>query len=181
MDETGGMDRLEPRQELGADLAGLLQFERPALPQHLEQRLAVDVLHRHQLAPVDLDQIEDPADVGRDDLAGRAHLSAQHLEQLFAAAERDMERLERHVHPQLEVVGPPDFSHASAAEELENPVAVGENLPRLQGQPARLAVACGWTRRPGRGGRRRRRTGLQEGLLGVCGQRLLGRQGAAIG
>ena len=74
------MDRLEPGEELRGDVLRLFQLERTSLLEDAEQRRAVDVLHRHQLAAVDLDEIEDPADVGRDHLAGGADLLAQQLE-----------------------------------------------------------------------------------------------------
>jgi hypothetical protein len=43
--ETGGVDRLEPGEELGRDVLRLLELEGPTLLQHFEQGLAVDVLH----------------------------------------------------------------------------------------------------------------------------------------
>ena len=67
----------KPRQELRGDVLGLLEVQRSALLEHLEQRAAVDVLHRHQLAAVDLDQVEDSADVWRNHLAGGTDFTAQ--------------------------------------------------------------------------------------------------------
>ena len=77
MDQAGGVDRLESGQELRGDVARLLQVQRASLAQHVGQRHAVHVLHRHQLAAVELDEVEHAADVRRDNLARRAHFLAQ--------------------------------------------------------------------------------------------------------
>ena len=45
-------------------LARLLELERATLRQHFSQRGSVDELHCDELAPFDLLQIEDPADIG---------------------------------------------------------------------------------------------------------------------
>ena len=78
--EPGGVDGLEPGQELRGDLAGLLESERASLAQQVGERHPVDELHRHQLAAVELDEVEDAADVRRDDLARRADFLPQAVE-----------------------------------------------------------------------------------------------------
>ena len=130
VDETGLVDRLETGQELRGDVLRLFQLERAALLEHVEQRRPVDVLHRHQLAAVDLDQVEDPADVGRDHLAGGADLLPQQLEPALGFEEILTQRLERHLDPQLEVEGVPHLAHAAAAEHLEDLVTLAEHLAR---------------------------------------------------
>ena len=64
VDEAGLVDRLEPGEELRGDVLGFFQLEWPALLKHPKQCRPVDVLHRDQLAAIDLDEVEDPADVG---------------------------------------------------------------------------------------------------------------------
>ena len=115
--QARGVDRLEAGQELRGDLARLVERERAAGEEDLLQRHAVDVLHRHQLAAVELDEIEDAADVGRHDLARHAHLLAQRLERLRLGEQARAQRLERHVDPQLEIERAPHLAHAAAAEE----------------------------------------------------------------
>ena len=83
----------------------LAQLQRFPAPEVIEQGLAVDVLHRDQLLAIGRDQVEDPADVGREHLAGEADLLAQPLLQLRIVLSGGMQSLERNLHTQLEVVG----------------------------------------------------------------------------
>ena len=93
------MDGLEPGEELRGDVLRLLEVQRPALLEHLEQRAAVDVLHRHQLVAVGLDEIEDPADVRGHDLAGGSDLAPQQVVARFILEEIRQQRLQRHLDP----------------------------------------------------------------------------------
>ena len=131
-----------PGQELRRDVLRLLELQRPALLEHLEQGLAVHVLHGHQLGAVGLDQVEDPADVGGDHLAGGPHLAAQHLEPPLVLEQVPAQRLERHLDPQLEVEGPPHLAHAAPAEHLEDLVALAQHLAGGE-QPSRHGVGEG--------------------------------------
>ena len=128
VDEPGLVDGLEPGEELRGDVLGFFQLERPALLEHAEQRRPVDVLHGDQLAAVDLDEVEDPADVGRDHLAGGPHLLAQHLQPPLGLEELIPERLEPDLDPQLEIEGAPDLAHPTATEHLEDLVPVAQHL-----------------------------------------------------
>jgi hypothetical protein len=77
---------------------------------------------------VHLDQVEDPADVGRDHLARGADLASQQVEASFVLEEILAQRLQRHLDPQLEVEGPPHLTHPSPAELRANLVAVAQHL-----------------------------------------------------
>ncbi len=74
------MDGIEPGKKLRRDLDRLFHLERTFRLQELEKRDAVDVFHRHELPSVLDDQIEDPANIGRDDFASRANFAPQDLE-----------------------------------------------------------------------------------------------------
>jgi hypothetical protein len=144
------VDGLQPCQELRGDVLGLLELERAALLQHLEQRGAVDVLHRYQLAVFDLDEVEDPAYVGGHHLTGGAQLLPQQLQPSFALEELGAQGLERHLDPELEIEGVPHLAHPTAAEYLENLVALakylagGEGLePLRQVEGRTLALGAG--------------------------------------
>ena len=126
------MDRLEPGEELRGDVLGLLQLERSALLEDAEQRRAIDVLHGDQLAAVDLDEVEDPADVGRDHLASGANLLPQQLQPSLGLEEILAQRLEPDLDPQLEIEGPPDLTHPTATEHLEDLVALAQHLPDVE-------------------------------------------------
>ena len=109
------------------------------------QRHPVDELHRHQLPAVELDQVEDAADVWRDHFAGRADFLAQAVERPLVGQQRHPHGLERHVDPQLEIEGAKDLAHAAASEQRADAIAVaehmagGERLDRLDD---------GWVARP---------------------------------
>ena len=115
VDQTRLMDCLEAGEKLRRQIARLGELQRRTPPEDVEQRHAVDVLHRHQLLAVDLDQIEHPADVGRDHLAGGAHLAPQRLESPRILDQIGAQRLQRQIHPQLQIPGAPDLAHAAAA------------------------------------------------------------------
>jgi hypothetical protein len=142
--EAGLVDRLEPGEELGGDLAGLLERERAAPLQALGEGLAVDELHRDELLAVLGDEVEDAADVGGDDLACRAHLTAEQLARLLAVHLLGADGLERDVDAQLEVERAEDLAHAAAAEQLADLVALAEDAaggqPMERGELARVGV-----------------------------------------
>ena len=149
VDEPGLVDGLEPGEELRGDVLRFFQLERPALLQHPEQRRPVDVLHRHQLAAVDLDEVEDPADVGRDHLTSGADLLPQQLEPSLGLEEIIAQRLEPDLDPELEIEGPPDLAHPTAPEHLEDLVAVArapgrweeaQSLRQIDRRPLRLGA-----------------------------------------
>jgi len=64
------VDDFEAGQKLRGDVLSFLEIERASLLKYTQQRRPIDVLHRYQLNAPDLDQIKDPADVGRHHLAG---------------------------------------------------------------------------------------------------------------
>ena len=123
------VDGLQPCQELRGDVLGLLQPQRAALPEHLEQGVAVHVLHGHQLAAIDLDEVEDPTDVGRNQLTGRPDLLPQQLEPSLGLEQILPQGLQPDFDPELEIEGPPDLTHPTATEHLEDLVAITQHLP----------------------------------------------------
>ncbi len=82
--------------------------------------------------PSSFDQVENPADVRRDHLAGGAHLLTQGLESTLVLQQARVQRLESHVDAQLEVERAPHFAHASPAEARADLVAIAEHLARAK-------------------------------------------------
>ncbi len=126
--QAGLVDRFQAGQELRGDLPGLRELQRGPHPEDVQERDAVDVLHRHQLLAVELHQVEDPADVRRDHLAGGADLLAQRLQSARVLEQLWPQRLQRHVDAQLEIGGPPDLAHPAAAQKRANAVALAQDL-----------------------------------------------------
>ena len=129
VDQPGLVDGLEACEKLRGDVLRFFEVERPAFLEDTEQGRAIDVLHRHQLATLDLDQVEDPADVGRYHFAGGSHFLAQQLEAALGFEELRPQGLQRHFDPQLEVEGVPHLAHPAAAQHLDDLVALAEYLP----------------------------------------------------
>ena len=178
--EPGGVDRLEPGQELRGDLAGLLEIQRASLAQQIGQGHPVDELHRHQLTAVELDQVEDAADVRRDDLACRADFLPQAVEGPLVGEQRHPHRLERDIHPQLEIEGAKNLAHAAAAEQRADAIAFAEHLARSQrvdGQDGRQATTLARLRF-----RCRAQSQIEQARQAEPGRPLFGAQpGAAVG
>jgi hypothetical protein len=128
VDETDLVDGLETGKELGGDVLRLLELERASLLKNAEQRAAVDVLHRHQLAALDLDQVENAADVWRDDFPCRTDLLAEKIESTLGLEEIGAKCFQRDVDPELEIEGVPHLTHPAAAEHLEDLIAISEHL-----------------------------------------------------
>ena len=126
--EPRAVDGIEAGQELRREIARLRQIQRTTFAQHVGQRDAVDVLHRHQLAAVELDQVEHAAHVRRDDLARRAHFLAQAGQRALVGQQRAAHRLQGDVDAQLEVEGAEHFSHAAAAEQHADAIPIAKDL-----------------------------------------------------
>ena len=124
------------RRESGAELPGdldrlfLRKVANPA--QEGRQVLAVDVLHRQEMLPVDFAGVVNPADVGVGDLARGPHLVEEALETLGLRVESWRQELEGDRLPELEVVGPVDFPHAPPPQQADDAVAAGEHDARKE-------------------------------------------------
>lgn len=120
--EPRRVHRVEPGEELQRQVPGLAQRKGAALLEKGQERLAVDVLHRQELPPVHLNQVEDPAHVRGDDLPSGAHLLAEKLAARLVLVERRVQRLQGHVDAQLQVEGLPHLAHPAPSEEPLDPV-----------------------------------------------------------
>jgi hypothetical protein len=76
--------------------------------------------------------MNDRADVGVPQGRGGTGLALQALQGVRVVREHFGQELQRHVPPELQVLGPVDDAHTSAAELLENAV-VGERLADHEG------------------------------------------------
>ena len=131
VDEPRGVDRLEAGQELRGDLARLVEPQRTARGQDLG---AASRRRRTPSTPA-----RGPSSSTRSktrqtfgETTSRAARTSwrRRLERsLLPRGSRRPQRLERHVHPQLEVEGPPDLAHAAAAEQRADAVPAAEDLP----------------------------------------------------
>ena len=132
MDQPGGVNRLETRQQLRGDLARPTEVQRASLPQEIGQRGAVHELHRHHLVAVLDDQIEHAADVGRDDLACGADLTPQQLARAIVSDQIRSQRLERHLDAELEIEGVPHLALATATQQPQQTIAATKDQRRME-------------------------------------------------
>ena len=122
--------RGEPGAELARDLERLVRRQPADAPQQRGEVLAVHVLHREEVLAVDLADVVDAADVGMRDLARDAHLGVEALEAVLLRSESPRQELQRDRLAELQVVGAVDLAHAAAAEQADDPVALGEDRSR---------------------------------------------------
>ena len=101
----------------------------------LDERHAVDVLHRHQLLTVDLDQVVEAADIGRRHLPGGPDLVAQQLQSVFRLEQLRMQALQCHFEAELQVVGPPYLPHPASTEKRLDAIPVAEKLAWVESLP----------------------------------------------
>ena len=135
--EPGRVDRLEPGEELRGDVARLGERQGAARLQGFAERRAVDVLHRQQLLSALVYQIEDAAHVRREHLSGGTDLASQQVAGALVPRVAGTHRLQRHVHPQLQIEGAVHLAHAAAAEQLANLVPVTEKASGSGAVPRR--------------------------------------------
>ena len=126
------MHGLQAGEQLRRDLAGLAQLERSPLLRDLEQGGAVDVLHGYQLETINLDEIEDAADIWRHHLARCPDLAPNQLQRAFVTEQVGAKGLQRHLHTQSEIKGLPHLTHAAPAEQPAHLVATRQRRPRHQ-------------------------------------------------
>ena len=126
----------EARAELARDLQRLVRRQPADAAQQRREVLAVDVLHRQEVLPVDLADVVDAADVRMRDLPRDAHLVARTGRAVvLVARDRVGQELQRDRLAERQVVGAIDLAHAASPEQRDDAVAVGEH--RARHEPSR--------------------------------------------
>ena len=109
--------RGEPGAELPRDLDRLVRRKPPDAAQQRRQILAVDVLHREEVPPLDLADVVDAADVRMRDPPRVAHLGEKRSMQAGSDASFSRQELQRDRLAELQVVGAVDLAHAAVADD----------------------------------------------------------------
>jgi hypothetical protein len=152
VDEARLVDGFQTGQKLHRDLGRFSQLQRSTLQEDLAQARSVDVLHRDDLAVALLHQVEDPADVGRSDVAGGAHFAAQEFRARGIGEDFGQQELERHLHLELLVESLPHLAHAAPAQQILHAVTAAldhlGDCPTQVDRPFRLVGTCGFFRLP---------------------------------
>ncbi len=76
---------------------------------------------------VDLDQVEDAADVGRDDLARRAHLATHQFQHVLVNDGAVQQGLEGDLDTQLQVPRTPNLSHSPTPQQFFDAVTPAQD------------------------------------------------------
>ena len=95
--------------------------------QERREVLAVHVLHREEVAALDLADVVDAADVRVRDLAREAHLGVEAREERLVVRDRLRQELQGDGLAELQVVGAVDLAHPALAEEADDAVALAEH------------------------------------------------------
>ena len=123
----------KPGAELARDFDRLV-FRQPAdAPQQRREVLAVDVLHRQEVAAA---RSRRGRRRGRRSDASRAatpDLVEEPLEPIRIAFDVARQELQRDRLAELQVVGAVDLAHAAAAEQADHAIAAGESVPGRNG------------------------------------------------
>jgi hypothetical protein len=117
VDDTGFVDRPERREKLPNVANGFQNGDRPALPQLILQRAALQTLENEIRAPVRRGAEREAAhDVGVGEREERLCLDAHAIDHVHLGQERAMQQLDDDPLAGVEPLGFIDLSHASAAE-----------------------------------------------------------------
>ena len=119
--------RVQARAELARDLDGLVDGETPDPLEERREVFAVDVLHREEMAPFDLADVVDAADVRVRDLPREPDLRMEAREEALVGRDGLGQELQGDRLPELQVVGAIDLAHAALSEKPDDPVALAEH------------------------------------------------------
>ena len=124
----------ESGAQVARELERLVRRQPADARQERREILAVHVLHRDEVPPVDLHHVVEPAHVRVRDLAPDAHLGEQPLQEHGIVGHAAPKELERDWLTELDVLCPVDFAHAAPAERRDDPIAAGEQSSRREDQ-----------------------------------------------
>nr|WP_249937124.1 hypothetical protein [Roseateles sp. DAIF2] len=148
---------VERARQLDAHHDDIAHRQRQAGLQYIGQRFAVQQLHRHIGAAVDLADIVHGDDVGVRQRTGGACLAQEARAVFLVLAQRGMQELDRDIAPDTRVMGAEHAGHAAAPQAFDDLVAADLAQRRLAGGGPRL------------GAERAARQGAGAGLMGVVG------------
>ena len=96
----------------------------------MREIFALDELHRDEVLSLDFTNVVDAADIRMRHLSRQPHLGQQSRNPGIASCHRRRDELQRDLLAKLEVVGPVDLAHATAAEARHNAKTAGEQSTR---------------------------------------------------
>ena len=121
--------RRQPRAELPGDLHRLVLRKMPDAPEQRGEILAVDVFHREEVAPLDVADVVDAADVRVGDLPRDLDLVQKAGPSRRVRLDVARQELQRDALPELQIVGTIDLSHPAPTEQPIDPVSVRDHRP----------------------------------------------------
>ena len=130
MEDALGVRGGEAGAQLARDFDSFVRWQSADAAQQRAEIFAVDVFHRQIRLAFDLAEIVHAADIGMRDLARDADFIVEAAEGGWIARGHFGQEFERHLLAEREIVRAIDFSHAAAAEERNDPVAIGEQRSR---------------------------------------------------
>jgi hypothetical protein len=124
--------RGEPGTQLSRDLESLVRRQTADAAQERSEILAIHVLHRQEVAPLQLSHVVHAAHVWVRHLPRQANLGEESVAPAGIFGESLRQELQSHHLAELDVVSPVDFAHASPPDEADDAVAIRQHRPRRE-------------------------------------------------
>jgi len=110
--------------KLACDLEALVGGQPANAPEQGGKIFSIHVFHGEKNAAVGFTDVEDPADVGMRDLAGKTHFGVEALQSIFIPGKRYREELERNGLAEFQIIGAVNLAHAAFADKRDDTVAL---------------------------------------------------------
>src|SRR6185295_12572976 len=123
VDDPAAVGEARGAQDLDGQVDGAVGVQRRLLLDDRLQRAPLEVLHRDVVGAVVLAAVVDGDDVLVLQAGGARRLAAEALDELAVLGEAPVEDLQRHLAPELQVLGDVDVRHAAAAQAVQDAVA----------------------------------------------------------
>ena len=117
----------QSRAQLARYIKRLGSMQTPDPLQERCQVFAIDVFHREKVTAFKFADVVDAADIRMGHLPGDSHLGEQPFAPDGIVGKRLGQELQCNGLAQLQVIGSIDFAHATAAEQPDDAVAVGQD------------------------------------------------------
>ena len=115
----------------------------PDTPQQIVQVIALDTLHGNKMLSLRFCDVEHATDVGMRNFPRDANLVVHPPQPVGIMDAGGGKKLQRHPHPELQIIRLIDLAHAALADAINHPVAIGNHLPGQESPPGNKRLSGG--------------------------------------